>query len=296
MTKKVLITGSNGMLGKDILDVFKKKNAFDIYVINRNIDTNLIGEKSKLIDLTNLKALDKILKEINPHIIIHCAAMVDVDYCEKNQEDAYRINVESTKLLASFDNKKTKFIYISTDSVFDGINGNYTETSPKAPLNYYAITKNLSENIIQKINKNSIIIRTNIYGYHRNKGKSIVEWALGELFEGKEIFGFDDVYFNPVYTKQLARIVLQLIDRNFYGIIHIGSKDIISKYEFLKLMSSKFKINGEKIKKISIKEASFDAKRPVNTSLNVDKMKEYLNFEINLEDGINELIKDYKGR
>jgi len=294
--KKVLITGSNGMLGKHIIEILKEKRGLDIFGLNRTRDIDLTENKSIILDLTDLINLNDFLEEFQPDIIIHCAAMVDIESCEKNRNEAYRLNVEATKLLASFKPNKTKFIFISTDSVFDGKTGNYNEKSRKNPINYYALTKNLAEEFTQQLNINSVIIRTNIYGFHKQNGKSLVEWALSELCKGNMISGFNDVFFNPVYTKQLARIIITLIERNFKGIMHVGSSSIISKYDFIKLLSKKFNINSNYINSISIEDVSFRAKRPKNTMLNTDIMKTYLNLEISIVDGLNELVKDYKGR
>ena len=293
---KVLITGSNGMLGKDIVQFFSSEDDYDVYGINRKHDSILAESKSVVCDITNLNELQMILEEIQPNIIIHCAAMVDVEGCEKNKEYADKLNIDSTRQLATFNPESTKFVYISTDSVFDGQYGGYIEESEKRPINYYATTKSLAEEVVQSINQNIIIIRTNIYGFHKNRGKSLVEWALSELLERRKISGFNDVYFNPVYTKQLARIVLELLKINYSGIIHVGSDKPVSKYEFLRRLALKFEVDTELVESISVDDIFFNAKRPKNTSLSTCKLKKILNNETSIDDGLFELTRDYLER
>lgn len=295
-TEKILVTGSNGMLGKDIVQILKIKDKYDVYGINRNHDNNLSEGKSIVCDITNLKELRKIVEEIKPNIIIHCAAIVDVDACEEKKDYADKLNIESTRQLVTYKCESTKFVYISTDSVFDGEHGGYNEESLKNPINYYAKTKSIAEEIVQSVNPNSIIIRTNIYGFHKQEGKSLVEWALDELLGKREIFGFNDVYFNPVYTKQLARVIIDLLKINYSGIIHVASDKELSKYDFLRRLAYKFDLGPELVNSISFNEVYFKAKRPKNTSLEAYKIKKLYSEVLNIDDGLNELWKDYLER
>jgi dTDP-4-dehydrorhamnose reductase len=292
-TKKVLITGSNGMLGEDILNILKAKSDYNLFGVNRNLDNNLPEDRSIICNIINLKKFEKVVEEIDPEIIIHCAAMVDVDGCENNNEYADKLNIESTKLLAAYKPEKTKLIYISTDSVFDGQKGGYSEESIKNPLNYYAMTKSKAEEAVKKLNNNSIIIRTNIYGFHKAKGKSLVEWALSELLQNHEVNGFRDVYFNPVYTKQLAKTIIGLLNIDFSGIIHVGASKALSKYEFLNKLAMNFNVDTKLVKSISIDDITLEAKRPKNTSLETNKLQTLLDCKLNIDDGINELYRDY---
>lgn len=293
--KIVLITGSNGMLGKDVVDEMFNKNEFDIYGISRSrkINSRIKEYPCNLIDFKRVK---EVLNEIEPDIIIHCAANVNVDSCEKNKKAAYQINSEATRVLAAHDPSKVKFIYISTDSIFNGDKGDYTEWDRPNPLNYYAFTKLEGERLALQENLDSIIIRTNIYGFHTpTLEKSLVEWALKEFEVGNVISGFYDVFFNPVYTKQLAKEIYNLINQDFKGTINIGCKERISKYEFLVKLAEVFNINKMLVSKSSIENISFDAKRPKNTTLNTLKLNDTINHELEIEAGLEELFNDYNG-
>jgi dTDP-4-dehydrorhamnose reductase len=291
--KRVLITGTNGMLGKDIAAVLIDKDDFEVFGVNRVKDSCLEENHSVLCDITDFSKLNNILNEIKPNIIINCAANVNVDECEKNREYAYKLNAEATRVLAAYNQRDTKFVYISSDSVFDGETGYYKEEDRTSPLNYYAWSKLEGENLALKENKNSIILRTNIYGLHKSKGNSLVEWALKNLQDNKEISGFDDVLFNPVYTKQLARIVRELLNINFKGILHTGCRDAVSKYRFLLRLAEKFNIDPSYVRRSSIESITFNARRPKKTNLNIDKLSSILNLQFSLEDGLTELFNDY---
>lgn len=296
MNNKILIVGSNGMLGKDLVDISIKNNQFEVFGINRKMDNKLDDIHSIICDITNEDELNKILKYINPNIIINCAANVKVDDCEKDKEKTYDLHVKATNILASFKSDTTKFVYISTDSVFNGTDGNYDETDKTNPLNYYALTKLEGEKEALYYNKNTLVLRTNIYGFHKEVSNSLAEWAISSLDNNKSIGGFKDVLFNPVYTKQLARVTLDLINRNYSGILNVASNEYISKYDFLIGLANKFKLNCNLINPIYVDEMSFNASRPKNTTLNTTKLKNILGYGISIDDGLEEIYEDLSNK
>ncbi|WP_446897235.1 SDR family oxidoreductase [Clostridium sp. LBM24168] len=291
--KKVLITGSNGMLGKDIVNIFLENNKFDLYGINRT--GNIFTNKYNLIlgDITDFNKLNDILNDIVPDIIVHCAANVNVDKCETDKNYCYKLNSEAVKFLSSYNSPKTKFVYVSTDSVFDGKKGDYMENDETNPLNYYAFTKREGERFAFNENENSIIARTNIYGFHTNKGNSLAEWAINNLSKKNRISGFDDVFFNPVYTKQFAEILVKLLDVDYKGLIHIGSNKYISKYEFLMYLCRRFNFDDTLIKKGFVDDVDFNAERPKNATLNVSKLEKITGYSVNIKDGLESFYHDY---
>ena len=293
--KRVLITGSSGMLGKDIVDEMLNRNEFDIYGISRSQKINS-RIKEYVCDLVDFKRVKEILSEIEPDIIIHCAANVNVDSCEKNKNAAYQINSEATRVSAAHAPQKVKFLYISTDSIFNGDMGDYTEKDEPEPLNYYAFTKLEGERLALQENPDALIIRTNIYGFHKPTiEKSLVEWALKEFGEGNAITGFYDVFFNPIYTKQLAKVIYNLISLESRGIINIGCKEKLSKYEFLVMLAEMFNIDKMLVSKSSIDNISYNAKRPKNTTLDTFKFHNIINYELEIKAGLKELFNDYNG-
>ncbi|MBM7557457.1 SDR family oxidoreductase [Halanaerobacter jeridensis] len=295
--KKVLITGISGMLGKDIARIIKKNFDYEIYGIARDKPNYLEGLKLISLDLTNFQDLETVLANINPDLIINSAANVNIKECENNKKAAFKINADVPKILASYQPSKTKLVHISTDSIFDGDKGNYDEAARENPLNNYAKSKLAGEKKILQQNKNAIIARTNIVGFHIPWGSSLVEWGLDSLKNQETIYGFTDTYFNPVYTKQLARIIMKLVENtNYKGRINIASDQFISKYEFLVKLAQLFDYNSDLIEPSSIERLYTNLKRPKNTTLNIDKLKQTLDVEedINLDLGLKELRDDLK--
>jgi len=289
---KILITGFSGMLGKDIVNVFAEDKGYDLYGFSRKNNPLIKNIKQITVDLTDSSSLIESLQQLNPDIIIHCAANVNVDDCEKNKEYTCKLHVETTKALVSCTCLR-KFIYISSDSVFDGLSGNYTEHDKVNPLNYYGKTKVEGENMCLVANSNTLVIRSNIYGFHIPSGNSLVEWAVANLSQGKSIEGFEDVFFNPLYTKQLAVIIKELIKIDYNGILHVGCSEYISKYNFLVEMAKVFKLPVDLIHRGFSTDINFIASRPRNTTLDISKSKLLLTEIPSLASGLMELKTDY---
>lgn len=293
MAKVILITGSSGMLGKDIVRVLKSNNYHEIYGLSRTPCNFLSQENQFMGDLQDEKFLKNTLNSLCPEIIIHCAGLTSVDLCEEDHRLADNIHVKATKIMCDFCSNKRKFIYISTDSVFDGKNGNYSEDNNPNPINYYAASKLKGENEALK-NPDSLVLRTNIYGFHLNNGTSLAEWGLVNLNKGTIIKGFTDVFFNPLYTVQVAKIINRILnENNLAGILHLGCISSVSKYDFLVNLAGTFGLNTDLIKKNSLDDINFKAPRPKNTTLNVEKLKKLFNLTLHLQDGLNELKKDF---
>lgn len=237
--KKILLTGSTGMLGKDIYRILSSNNSnIEIFRLTRNViqDHNL-GDQI-ICDLTDLEGLKRILNILEPDIVIHCAAITDVNLCNLDTSLADKVHVEATKILAS-NCIRSKFIYISTDSVYDGRQGNFSETDEPSPTNYYAFTKLKGEEQVQKYVNSSYILRTNIFGFLSKSGTSLFEWGIGNFLNNNKIYGYDNIYFNPLFTKELAKIISQFILNEFpVGVYNIGSNEFISKFTFLNYIGS----------------------------------------------------------
>ncbi|HDY87625.1 MAG TPA: SDR family oxidoreductase, partial [bacterium] len=195
---KLLITGASGLLGNNLACYFRDK--YDILGLYNNHPVTIKGIQTECCDISNSDSIQKVFREFDPSIIIHCASSTKVDECEKNKDSTKKNNVQATKnLIESIDNKNTKLIYISTDSVYDGGKGNFSEVDNANPLNYYGQTK--FEGELEAAKKdNSLIFRTNIFGWNVQDKKSLGEWILGELESGRNIPGFRDAYFSPIYT------------------------------------------------------------------------------------------------
>lgn len=294
--KKVLITGAGGMLGCDMTKIFSEDKKYAVFGLIKNDGFNKIPSVHYVTaNVKDSKKIKSILEDIHPDIIIHCAALVDVGFCEINKKEANLVNVKATKVLAETKNRHTKFIYISTDSLFDGKIGNYGETEPTHPLNVYSKSKLEAEKSVLSADKDSLVIRTHIFGFHTPPRNAIAEWALQNWKNKKTINGFTDSFFNPIYTKQLARTVKHIVEKKkISGVLNIGSEEILSKYFFLKLLADAFSYETNNVKPISSNDIQSNIARPKNTSLNTSFFKKTLGQSLSIFDGLNEMKKDYQ--
>jgi dTDP-4-dehydrorhamnose reductase len=292
--KKILITGSSGMLGSDLVRHLSKFKKYEIFGLGRVKSTLLPDKKQVLIDLAQPFSFKRL--NLQPDVVIHTAAITDLSFCEKNPELAHTVHVDATRRLMEALEFGSKFIYISTDSVFDGDRGDYTEQDIPNPLNVYARTKLLGEKaLLESGSKGVTVLRTNIYGFNKPFKNSLAEWAFQEWIKRKQISGFTDVFFNAVYTGQLAEIIEHLIHHNlFLPILNVGSSEAMSKYAFLKSLATRLKVSESFLKPALSSDFPTALPRPRNTSLNVKLLSTLLplpTFEKGVSDWVEQAIE-----
>ena len=261
--ERVLITGTTGMLGRHFLEVFREKYE-SVYTLNRSDGS-----------LSDYEFVNEFVSKINPDIIIHCIADTNLSRCEDNKNDTLILHCGLTECLSSF---KSKFIYISTDSVLD-------------PVNFYAKTKYLGEKLSLINNKDSMVVRTNIYGFNSSSKNSLVEWALNNFIHSKTITGFSDVVFNAVYTKQLVESVYELIKYQITGTVNVAGNYSISKLDFLKELCKTFGYSSDLISDGKISDINKSIERPMDTTLDTEILNN-LGICLNLETGLKKLKDD----
>lgn len=293
LNKKMLITGVSGLLGSNLALYFR--NNYDILGLYLNHSIMIEGIKIQKADLLSKTLIKEVMQDFNPAVVIHCAAITDVDFCETNKELTDRINILGTRTVVEGMNRNnTKLIYISSDSVYEGNKGSYSETDEINPQNYYGISKYQAE-LETSRRENSLIFRTNIFGWNIQNKKSLAEWIIQELQAKRRINGFNDVYFSSIYTFIFASIIDMAIDRDLTGIYNCGSDNSISKYEFAIDIASYFGFDRKLIEPISIDDFNLKAKRGKNLSLVVDKLKEALTYQIpSIEESIGAFHRDFE--
>jgi dTDP-4-dehydrorhamnose reductase len=287
----ILITGTSGMLGKDIYNFFSRYSGYEVYGIDLVINKEISLKHQIIGDLTDIYFTHGVLNTIQPKIIVHCAAIVNLETCQNNKELAYAVHVNITKNLAQFRPMDSKLIYISTDSVFDGVKGNYTEVDKPNPLNYYAESKLEGEKMAE-LNPNHIVIRTNIFGFNIPLRGSLSEWAIKNLQSNNPIKGFTDVIFNAIYTKHLAKIIFELNKIDFKGLINVTSVKAVSKYEFLLFLIKCMGFQTNLISKSLSDDINFAITRPLVTNLKTDQLEKLMKVP-STEEGIIDMVNDY---
>jgi dTDP-4-dehydrorhamnose reductase len=254
---RVLVTGSTGQLGSEIIKLWD--------------DT--LGTDRKSFDMEEPGLIREELERIKPNLIINCAAMTDVDACQKNMEKAYTINYASPLIMARYCIKNNiKMVHFSTDYVFDGEKGNYREEAIPDPINYYGLSKLLGDSAVECV-PNHVIIRTSgVYGTKQNF--PLVVYNM--LKSGKEVKTIDSFY-SPIHAKNLARASTEIVKNNFTGIVNVAGERV-SRLGFALKIAEYFKLDSSKI----IKVESFMnqiAKRPRDSSLSIDAAKSIVKWD-----------------
>ena len=281
--KKILITGSNGLLGQTLVNLLlKEKENYQVVGFSRG--ENRSGRDDFLyisIDITDGNQLKKELQKIQPDVIIHTAAMTNVDVCEDDKKGCDILNIDVVKNITDIVTElDCHFIHISTDFIFDGENGFYKETDVPNPLSYYGMSKLKSEKIIVNSNINYTIFRTIlVYGFvYKMSRNNIVLWVKKMLSEGKEITIVNDQFRMPTYAEDLALACKMAIDKKVTGIFNISSNTLLSIYEIAQQIAEIFGLDKKLIQPISTVTLGQKAKRPPKTGFNLEKTKTILGF------------------
>jgi len=281
----ILITGVGGLLGTEVMKMCDGVGTYfkDNPNMKNTMEMNIVDKKNVI----------KVLSKVNPDCIIHCAALTDVDYCEKFRDDAYKVNVLGTKNIVDFcAENNTRLIFVSTDFVFDGVKGNYTEEDEPNPISYYGYTKLMGEKEAKKL-ENCVIARTSvIYGANKN---NFVLWDINELKNGKKIRIVDDQFNSPTLNTNLAEALIKFAKNDLRGIYHCAGSERISRYDFAIKIANTFNLDKSLIKKISSAELNQLAKRPKDSSLVIKKAEHDLNFKFfNINEGLKQIRQKLK--
>jgi dTDP-4-dehydrorhamnose reductase len=257
LNKKIIVLGT-GFLGGYVLDKLKINQISSEGTNYQNLSNTI------KLNATNIEEVEKYLISVKPETVINCVGIGDIDFLEKNPKIAYKINSDTAKNIAKICNKLGIYmIHISTDSVFDGQKGMYKENDKVNPLNIYAKSKVLAENYVQENAKNSLIVRTNFYGFDK-KTKWFFNWITNSLSSGKKITGFNDLIFNPLAISNLSDLLIELTTIKHEGILHLSSNDTLSKYDFIMNVAEIFEFDKNLIEKGN---SSLLVQRPKNTTL-----------------------------
>jgi dTDP-4-dehydrorhamnose reductase len=268
----ILITGASGLLGANLISLAREQGREVAGLYHRH-PVHIGGVKMLAADLADEAETRRTLQEIKPSSVVHCAAATNVDWCEEHPEDAHRVNVSVPAALARITSQSDiRMLYISTDSVFDGERGNYSETDTPAPVNVYARTKLQGEREVFRQNPIALTARVNFYGWNAQSKDNFAEWILKQLTLARIVPGFSDVVFCPILANDLAEVLLAMLDRNLTGLYHVVGAEAISKYEFARQVASTFGFDPGQVACTRVADAGRRALRPRDTSLNTAKI------------------------
>lgn len=268
---RILITGASGLLGLNLaLETTTRHTVFGT-VNSHSLKTDAF--KVIQTDLLAPGAVERLLERTQPDWVIHCAALANLDACEADPLLAQQLNTDLPQTLANHVARSgARLVYVSTDSVFDGLRGNYTEEDIPTPISVYSHTKLKGELAVAEADPSAIIARLNLYGWSLHGKRSLAEFFFNNLSQGKHTMGFTDVFFCPLLANDLADIFIKMLENHLGGLYHVVSSESLSKYEFGRRLAERFDLDGSLIDPTSVKQAGLKAPRSPNLTLRSDKL------------------------
>ena len=289
LRKKVLISGANGLLGQKCVSVFLK----DYEVYGADIQEKAFADYRHYhyvtCDITSRNQVNELVKNIEPDFIINAAAYTNVDACEEDRETCWKVNVNGIENLAKAAFKKHIFIvHISTDYIFDGESGPYSEDSKPNPLGYYGRSKLAGENALIASGAQNAILRTMVlYGCGENLRDNFALWLLKMLQSGKEVTIVDDQYGHPTIVDDLAKAILKVVEKKQTGVFHVTGSEYVNRLEFAHELADVFGLRKDLIKAIKTSDLNQKAPRPFRSEFNLDKLRRELGITtMNVRDSL----------
>jgi dTDP-4-dehydrorhamnose reductase len=269
--KRVLIVGSNGLLGQKVAEILVRGSAYQITLASQE-ETPVRPLQSAdyvRLDITVKKDVKRLVFSSEPHVIINCAAFTDVDACETKRELAWKVNVGGVENLVEAARKdNVKLIHVSTDYIFDGKEGPYTEEDRPEPLSYYGKSKLASENVLRASGIEYVIARTMVlYGFAPGAKTNFALWLIQNLEKSRPVRVVDDQVGNPTLVDDLAFGIVSALELGRTGIYNIAGRDIVSRHEFALQLARIFDFNADLITPIKTSQLRQPAPRPLKSGL-----------------------------
>ncbi|SIO12988.1 SDR family oxidoreductase [Algoriphagus halophilus] len=281
--QKIAITGVNGLLGQKLVSQLIDRGTFEVIGFGKGA-CRIPNQEFEYVtlDITDESKVHSEIKRVHPDIIIHGAAMTNVDECELHQEAAYKVNVKATEyLLRAAESVGAHFIFVSTDFIFSGEEGPLDEQAVPAPVNYYGETKLEAEQLVQASATKWAIARTVlVFGIAHDMSRSnIILWVKSSLESGKNIQVVDDQFRTPTLAEDLAEGCILIAEKGAEGIFNISGPDFLTPYEMAMVTADYFGLDKSLIARVDSKTFTQPAKRPLKTGFSIEKARKVLDFE-----------------
>jgi dTDP-4-dehydrorhamnose reductase len=276
---KLLITGASGMLGINL--AMQALDEHEVVGVDRG---RLKSAPFPVLraDFLNPLAFVPALDSTRPDWVVNCAALANLEECEQHPDQARILNTELPgELAAACADRNIQFIHLSTDAVFDGTReAAYAEEDEPNPLGVYSQTKLHGERAVQGVNPSAIIARVNFFGWSVSGRHGLAEFFFTNLSEGKNVFGFTDVIFCPLWVNDLSRTLITMLEKNLNGLYHVVGSQAINKYQFGLAMARAFGLRESLISPRSVEGSGLTARRSHNLRLSIHKLSTALGQEI----------------
>lgn len=294
---KILLTGANGLLGQHLVKLLLEKG-YTVIATGKGLSRlpfDLSGQyRYYEADITDEMDMYAVMQNEKPDVVIHAAAMTQVDDCELHPEKCERVNVYGTANVAALAEEFARFlIYISTDFVFDGEQGDYREEDELKPVSWYGFTKMQAESIVQTSRIPWSIVRTclvygNILQGTRN---NIISWVKQNLEQQKPIRVVSDQWRTPTYVEDLAKGILLIIEKQATGIYHLSGSEKMTPYDIALHTADKFRLDKGLIEKVDAANFTQPGRRPPKTGFVIEKAKRELGYEpLSFTEGVNRMF------
>ncbi len=302
MKKKVLVTGSNGLLGQKLVQMLVGEPDYILIATARgkNRLPNNKGFIYMPLDVTNKEEVYQLVEDLKPDFVIHTAAMTNVDQCESDRDECWQLNVRSVEYLVEACRvNKAFFIHLSTDFIFDGLDGPYNEEAQASPVSFYGDSKLAAERTVFKSTIDWAIVRTVlVYGIAHDMSRSnIILWVKKSLEEGKNITVVDDQWRTPTLAEDLAIGCILIMKNKATGVYNISGKDMLTPYQMALKTADFFELDKKLIAKGDSSTFTQPAKRPPRTGFIIDKAIKNLGYAPHsFDDGIKEIAKQLNAK
>ena len=286
---RILVTGASGLLGMNFSMQVKTEHSISAVVNShglRSLDFDSIP-----VDLLAKNVIPQLIDKTEPDWILHCAAIAGIDRSDNQEELSQKLNAEIPGVLSLEAKKRNiRLLHISTDAVFDGKKGNYSEEDLTNPMSVYAKTKLAGERAVLEANSDALVARVVFYGWSLFGNRSLSEFFINNLLKGKQVKGFTNLQFCPLQVNHLADILLEMMKKNLSGIYHAVSSESLSKYDFGVKLAQKFALDAGLIAPVKNNREN----RSLNLTLNTDKLTKELGHAMpNIQIGIEHLFEQF---
>jgi dTDP-4-dehydrorhamnose reductase len=287
---RIFITGGTGLLGKALIESRSDNDEIcSTYMGNYPIE-NYLGVKYLQLDIRDVEGHIRIFRDFEPETVIHTASIGSPDYAEKHRKETKDINVIGTqRILSICERLGTKFIYISSNGIYDGERAPYEEESKAEPINFYGEVKLEAETITQQAKTKKAIVRPMLmYGWnHHFERSNIATQTISKLQKGEVIHAYNDVYANPLFSYSCAMAIWEIIKKEKYDVFNIAGAERVSIYQLLRKVAEIFDLDGNLIKPVQQGFFNELVKRPRDTSFKTEKMEKELDIKpLSLEEGL----------
>jgi dTDP-4-dehydrorhamnose reductase len=281
---RVLITGANGLLGQELVTRMSSLPVYDVLATGRDAHPRFANASCGYapLDITDVDAVQRIYQDFAPDVVINCAAMTQVDQCEKDRDACWKVNADAVETLARAARQSgSRLIQVSTDFVFDGEDGPYSEKARPRPINYYGRSKQAGENAarLAGTDKWAVARTVLVFGTSENSSRSnIALWVINELSHGRAIHVVTDQFRTPTYAPDLADGIERMVRYGKGGIYHLAGRELMSVYDFARLIARVFDLDESLVRPTDSKTFTQPASRPPRTGFIVLKAETELGF------------------